>query len=49
MFKVIIKQTDLWAISLVYYPSELYYSGAYITLSKQVMKLPIKSVASQRI
>ena len=35
-------------VSLVYYPSELYYSGAYTTLSIQVMKCPIKSLATQR-
>ena len=36
-------------ISLVYYPSKLYYSGAYTTLSMyQVMKRPFNSLSLQR-
>ena len=31
-----------------YYPSKLYYIGAYTTLNIQVMKYPIKLLASQR-
>ena len=33
---------------VVYYPSELYYSGAYTTPSIQVMKLLIKSLILQK-
>ena len=36
-------------LSLVYYPSELYYSGTCTTLSIQVTESLIKSMASQRL
>ena len=40
--------TDHWTIILAYYPRAYVYSDTYSTLSIQVMKPMIKSLASQR-